>query len=380
MKAHGLSGVKTVEELKVMSGINETKGYSSVNLDNAKKKTVFHTYVQFEKKLVSMEQIERTRLMVDFGLKIDNYMMNLAIQYGYIGMFMSVFPGAAVWGFLANVVIVMLTANAYSKIARRSLSIEQESIGVWKDIFMALSFISTIVNAMIIAFTSKAMSTIYGIDDKVKSLGIVILGEHIIIIFKYLISELIADIPKRITKRTKNEKYLENKAKQNIRKKQTRKYAHESLKRIFNPKTAGNLHSLLKEKGMINQVKNDIPMEKFMDIVRAAELVKDVEDQNKTQPKPLHLIESDNESENSLLHSDIDFSSEEEESRSQVFKSQDFFASIGKLDTRMHKQMAEPDQVHVKNATKGEQSLEQMDLTNEDIQMEPTANGKEKVE
>jgi hypothetical protein len=181
---------------------------------------------------------------------------------------------------------------------------------------MALSFISTIVNAMIIAFTSKAMSTIYGIDDKVKSLGIVILGEHIIIIFKYLISELIADIPKRITKRTKNEKYLENKAKQNIRKKQTRKYAHESLKRIFNPKTAGNLHSLLKEKGMINQVKNDIPMEKFMDIVRAAELVKDVEDQNKTQPKPLHLIESDNESENSLLHSDIDFSSEEEESRS----------------------------------------------------------------
>jgi hypothetical protein len=79
MKAHGLSGVKTVEELKVMSGINETKGYSSVNLDNAKKKTVFHTYVQFEKKLVSMEQIERTRLMVDFGLKIDNYMMNLAI-------------------------------------------------------------------------------------------------------------------------------------------------------------------------------------------------------------------------------------------------------------------------------------------------------------
>lgn len=73
--------------------------------------------------------------MVDFGPNLDNYMMNLAIQYGYIGMFMSVFPGAAVYGFLANIVIVVLTAKAYSSIARRSLSIEQETIGVWKEIF-----------------------------------------------------------------------------------------------------------------------------------------------------------------------------------------------------------------------------------------------------
>ena len=203
-----------------MSAIDETKGLGShANLDKKKLRSLFHTYVQFEKRLVSMEQIERTRLMVDFGPNIDKYFMNLAIQYGYIGMFMSVFPAAATYGFISNVLIILLTAKAYAKISRRSLSIEQESIGVWKDIFMALSFISTIVNAMIIAFTSTAMKNIYGVDNSAKSLGIVILGEHIIIIFKYLISELIPDIPSRIRKRTKNEKYLESKAKLTIRNK-----------------------------------------------------------------------------------------------------------------------------------------------------------------
>jgi hypothetical protein len=214
-----------------------------------------------------MEQIERTRLMYDFGLKIDKYFMNLAIQYGYIGMFMSVFPAAAVWGFIANVVIVILTAKSYSKIARRSLSIEQESIGVWNKIFMSLSFISTIVNAMIIAFTSKAMSKIYGFDDKVQALGIVILGEHIIIIFKYLISELIPDIPSRISKRTQNEKFLERNAKKLINEKRNRKFAKAAMGKIFKQDNSSKILSFLKEKDLLKQIKKATPLEEFMNVI-----------------------------------------------------------------------------------------------------------------
>jgi len=62
------------------------------------------------------------------------------------------------WAFIANAVIVIMTAKSYSMIARRSVSVEAESIGVWKEIFIAMSFISTVVNASIQAFPSSALS------------------------------------------------------------------------------------------------------------------------------------------------------------------------------------------------------------------------------
>jgi hypothetical protein len=132
--------------------------------------------------------------MVDFGPNLDDYLMNLAIQYGYIGMFMSVFPAASTWGFLANVVIVGLTAASYTKIARRSLSAQQESLGVWIDIFMTISFISTVVNAMIVAYTSNALESFYKISDRSQVLLIAVFAEHIIIISKYLIDKLVPEI------------------------------------------------------------------------------------------------------------------------------------------------------------------------------------------
>jgi hypothetical protein len=152
--------------------------------------------------------------MVDLGQSVNSYYTNLAIQFGYIAMFMCVFPAAITWGFLANLVMIILTEQSYSKIARRSLSKEIESIGVWNDIFLVFSFISTVVNAMIVTFTSKSVTRDYFDNNRFLTFLGVIAFEHFIIILKFLVSRIIPDIPKGVKKRRKNDQYLRRRAKE----------------------------------------------------------------------------------------------------------------------------------------------------------------------
>ena len=169
-----------------------------------------------------------TRFMMDMDSTIDKSFMNLAIQYGYLGMFMPLFPAAAFFGFLSNVVIIILTAKSYSSIAKRSLSRQIETIGVWNDIFAMMSFVSTIVNALIVAFTATSMQKVldnvtrnsqnsdikrwFDDNNRAAILVVVFLAEHSIIIFKYAITKLIADIPQRIQKRKNYAEYYEQMA------------------------------------------------------------------------------------------------------------------------------------------------------------------------
>lgn len=211
MEKHKITHIKDIDELKQFSDQKQAGNVArsaDQNPSKKKKRNLYEKYVELETRLVSTEQIERSRFMVDFGLDLDKFYMNMAIQYGYLGMFLQVFPGAAVWAFIANAVIVIMTAKSYSMIARRSVSVEAESIGVWKEIFIAMSFISTVVNASIQAFPSSALSQFYGVESKFAGLGIVVLAEHILIIFKYLLTQLISDTPNSVEKRVKNEEYL----------------------------------------------------------------------------------------------------------------------------------------------------------------------------
>lgn len=125
-------------------------------------------------------------------------------------MFMQVFPGAAVWSFLSNLIIVLLTGRSYSSIARRSVSIESDSIGMWQDIFIGISFISTVVNACILAFPSNALQKYYGFESKLTVLAISVLGEHIMIAFKFMLELLIPDTPTTVEKKIRDEEYLRN--------------------------------------------------------------------------------------------------------------------------------------------------------------------------
>lgn len=205
-----------------------------------------------------------TRFMYNTGKKIDKRYLALAIQFGYIGMFMPVFPLAALWGFLANTVMIQLTAKFYSTIARRSLSMEMESIGVWNDIFLAMSFLSTVVNAMFVAFTSSSIQRWF--DSKVTILIVVLFAEHFIIMIKFLIGKLIPDIPVKIRQRRQNADYLEKKAKQAVFEKTKLRNIKDAVKDIFGNEEL-NYKKLVKDKKFITDLRDRNALDKFIDLM-----------------------------------------------------------------------------------------------------------------
>lgn len=242
--------------------------------------------------------------MVDFGPNLDDYLMNLAIQYGYIGMFMSVFPAASTWGFLANVVIVGLTAASYTKIARRSLSAQQESLGVWIDIFMTISFISTVVNAMIVAYTSNALESFYKISDKSQVLLIAVFAEHIIIISKYLIDKLVPEIQSEIRDKVSEEHYLKQQVAQ-----LKIKEAQEKVEEIVNNDVCDintDLMNMLKENNLMESVKKVVPLDQLMKIANNDKLSKP-EDATLKQKRHKQVVESETEVEESDISEEENF-------------------------------------------------------------------------
>lgn len=207
-----------------------------------------------------MEQFELSSIMIDLGKSTSSYYLNLIIQFGYVSMFMSIFPAAVTYGFLSNMMMIILTEKAYSTIARRSLSRPIESIGVWNKIIEVMCFISTIVNAMLNVYTSNHLKEEFG-GNEMKTLLIVIIAEHLIILFKFTLARLIPDVPFAIRMRLKNAKYLQNKAKEKRNNLKRRK----KLKKVFSKiKTADrkNLHGF--ENFFKDMTLKSLPLELFV--------------------------------------------------------------------------------------------------------------------
>lgn len=176
-------------------------------------------------------------------------------------MFMSVFPAAVTWGFIANLVMVILTEKAYSTIARRSLSVELETIGVWNQIIEVMCFTSTFVNAMLNVYTSNSLT----LDLSTASydpLFFVICVEHFIIGLKFLLGRVIPDFPYAIFRRLENAKQLEIRAKEKreqLKKRRKMKKLYDRLDSVEKGKLKGFNH-FIKDHNL-----RSLPMEIIME-------------------------------------------------------------------------------------------------------------------
>ena len=110
--------------------------------------------------------------------------------------------------FIANAIMMILSAFAYSDHVKRSKSKETNGIGVWKDIFVMVGYGGVIYNALIIIFLSNGFIPIFGNVNNVRDVVIVLVAEHIILGFKALIGNLIEDMPEWVEKRIVKETFL----------------------------------------------------------------------------------------------------------------------------------------------------------------------------
>jgi hypothetical protein len=87
-----------------------------------------------------------------FGL-LPEY-LELAVQYGFVTLFVAAFPLAPLFAFLNNVIEVRLDAYKYVVASRRAVPKRAEDIGAWYGILDVVSKLAVVTNACLIAFTS----------------------------------------------------------------------------------------------------------------------------------------------------------------------------------------------------------------------------------
>ncbi|XP_014662739.1 PREDICTED: anoctamin-4-like isoform X2 [Priapulus caudatus] len=106
------------------------------------------------------EQQASTRWEQDYVLAatpplglFDEY-LEMVIQFGFVTLFVAAFPLAPLFALLNNVIEIRLDAFKYVTQLRRPLAARAQDIGAWYNILKALSILSVISNAFVIAYTS----------------------------------------------------------------------------------------------------------------------------------------------------------------------------------------------------------------------------------
>lgn len=95
--------------------------------------------------------------------------------------------------FIANLTMVILTAFSYSSYAKRALCKESSGIGVWKDIFITISYLGVIFNAVIMIFVSNGLMGFFGSVNPIRDIVTILVLEHFILGFKALYGGIVED-------------------------------------------------------------------------------------------------------------------------------------------------------------------------------------------
>ncbi|CAF3392764.1 unnamed protein product [Rotaria sp. Silwood1] len=253
---------------------------------------------------------------------IDEY-LELVIQFGFVTLFVIAFPLAPLFALINNLIEVRLDAWKFLSKYKRPIPHKASDIGIWGNIMSAVSYLAVLTNAVVIAWTSEFIPKMayrslqstgtslsgyvnwtlssfpiadYNLTGTMPSgvpsgltycryrdfrestgpsyshtsvywnvtaarLVFIILFEHIIFIFIYLMQWLVPDVPKSIQDKIAHERYIDqrerwasNKREENIKK--TDHNSRETSKTIKNlpfPITyPGNIKSSADVKSPVN--------------------------------------------------------------------------------------------------------------------------------
>ncbi|XP_022332682.2 anoctamin-8-like isoform X3 [Crassostrea virginica] len=155
-------------------------------------------------KPLSLTQAEVESAMKQYEDTLDDY-LEMFIQFGYVTLFSSAFPLAALCALLNNVVEIRSDAFKLCMTYQRPFGKTVENIGTWQDALEVMGVIAIIVNCALIGVSGQIQRMIPGASRETVIIIIVLL-EHIILGLKFLIAYAIPDIPETIeTNRAKLE-------------------------------------------------------------------------------------------------------------------------------------------------------------------------------
>ncbi|CAL1276359.1 unnamed protein product [Larinioides sclopetarius] len=141
-----------------------------------------------------MKSILEQRDMWSYEGTYDDY-LEVFTQFGYVFLFSSVFPLAALLAVLNNVLEVWMDGFKLCYSYQRPQARPVKGIGVWQVAFEVLSLIAVMSNCALISMSPMVRS--YSPDMSIQSwLLVAVAVEHVIIAVKMILAYSISDVPK----------------------------------------------------------------------------------------------------------------------------------------------------------------------------------------
>jgi hypothetical protein len=153
----------------------------------------------------------------------------MAIQYGYVSLFVVAFPLAPLLALINNFIEIRLDASKISKFCRRPHPEGAHNIGTWFNILEFISYVSVITNSLICVFNTTVVDKaaggkgfvedaanpekyIYSFPylngDLASKVWAFLIAEHIIIGLKLFLAYAIADEPMSMKEHLARQDYL----------------------------------------------------------------------------------------------------------------------------------------------------------------------------
>ncbi|KAL5004591.1 hypothetical protein ScPMuIL_018047 [Solemya velum] len=144
-----------------------------------------------DKHALTQAEVEST--MKKYDDTFEDY-LEMFIQFGYVTLFSSAFPLAALCALLNNFIEVRSDAFKLCFNHQRPFGRRVENIGIWQDALGVMSIIAVLVNCAMICVSGQLQRIIPFLNTTSTFLIIVIL-EHVILGIKFCIAQAIPDVP-----------------------------------------------------------------------------------------------------------------------------------------------------------------------------------------
>ncbi|XP_058506060.1 anoctamin-8-like isoform X4 [Solea solea] len=146
-----------------------------------------------EPKTVSLTQAEIESCMQTYEGTLQDY-QEMFIQFGYVVLFSSAFPLAAMCALINNIIEIRSDALKLCTGLQRPFGQRVENIGQWQTAMEAMGLIAIIVNCYLIGQCGQLQRLFPWLSPEMTIISIVLL-EHFAILLKYVIHVAIPDIP-----------------------------------------------------------------------------------------------------------------------------------------------------------------------------------------
>ncbi|XP_041861945.1 anoctamin-8 isoform X2 [Melanotaenia boesemani] len=146
-----------------------------------------------ERESTTLTQAEMESCMQTYADTFQDY-QEMFVQFGYVVLFSSAFPLAAMCALINNIIEIRSDAFKLCTGLQRPFGVRVESIGQWQTAMEAMGLIAIVVNCYLIGQCGQLQRLFPWLSPEMAIISIVIL-EHFAILLKYVIHVAIPDIP-----------------------------------------------------------------------------------------------------------------------------------------------------------------------------------------